>query len=132
MLAAARRDHSGGHPGIEAMAGSKLNTVQARTRGNGKSWRLGFVALALVLAVLAVGLQLLPRSDDSVRQSITRQSIGTFLATGQMCPCPFSLDRLGRRCVAQSEYTKSSGTRPICFPDDVTDAMVQAWKASHR
>jgi hypothetical protein len=115
------------------MVGLKSNTVNARSRGNANARRLvfGVLAVALLLVGLAFGVQMLPRSDDSVRQSITQQSIGEFLATGRVCPCPFSLDRLGRRCVAQSEYTKSGGTRPICFPDDVSDTMVQAWRASH-
>lgn len=86
----------------------------------------------LLVASFAVGIHLMQRSDDSVRQSLVQQSVATYLSTGQTCACPYSLDRMGRRCMGQRPSVRAGGVMVLCYPDDVTDTMVQAWRAIHR
>lgn len=64
-------------------------------------------------------------SDDEIRQLIIRQSIATYPGN---CPCPYNLDRDGRRCGARSAFTKQGGKSPLCFPEDVTDEMVKQYR----
>src|SRR6185312_6658388 len=86
--------------GIEAMSANvklKSRTVQ-RTR------RSFILELALlVLIVLTVGAYFLPPSDDAVRQLLVRQSVASYLSPGQDCPCPYSLNRQGLRCLHQGD-----------------------------
>jgi hypothetical protein len=121
----------GGHPGIEAMLGSRSGNVNAHSRDGDKAMRLAFVALGLLLAGVAIGLHWVPWSDDTVRQAIVQESVAAYLATGQTCPCPYSLNGTGRRCMGQSEYGRTGATL-VCYPEDVTDAMVRRWRDIHR
>lgn len=57
-----------------------------------------------------------------VVQAIIDQSIRS---TGGNCPCPYNTDRAGRRCGGRSAYSRPGGASPICFPDQVSDAMIQ-------
>jgi hypothetical protein len=64
-------------------------------------------------------------SDETIRQAIIRQSIGLY---GGSCPCPYNVDRGGRRCGGRSAYSRPGGASPYCYPDDVPAALV----AQHR
>lgn len=41
------------------------------------------------------------------------------------CACPDDRDRAGRRCGARSAYSKAGGYAPLCYPRDVTQAMIE-------
>lgn len=64
-------------------------------------------------------------SDAEVRQRIIEQSIRGYSGN---CPCPYSTNRAGRRCGGNSAYSRPGGASPKCFPQDVTDAEVRAWR----
>jgi len=64
-------------------------------------------------------------SDDEVRQRIIAESIQAYPGN---CACPYSTMRNGARCGGRSAYSKPGGRAPICYADDVTDAMVARWK----
>jgi len=69
----------------------------------------------------AAGAFLLPQAassagSDSDTQRAIRQSIAAYSGS---CPCPYSVDRAGRRCGARSAYSKPGGAAPLCFPADV-------------
>lgn len=55
------------------------------------------------------------QSDSAVQRAI-RQSIAAYSGS---CPCPYSVDRAGRRCGARSAYSRPGGARPLCYPADV-------------
>ena len=76
----------------------------------------------LALAAAAAGTQAWGQSDAQVKQRIIRQSIAAYPGS---CPCPYSVDRAGRRCGARSAYSRPGGYAPLCFPSDVTPAMVR-------
>lgn len=64
--------------------------------------------------------------DSAIVQRIIEESVASYPGS---CACPFSTDRRGRRCGARSAYSKPGGYAPICYPQDVTRAMIQAFKA---
>lgn len=70
----------------------------------------GFAA-ATLLPSLGASAQ----SDAEVQRAI-RQSIAAYSGS---CPCPYSVDRRGRRCGARSAYSRPGGAAPLCYPSDV-------------
>ena len=62
---------------------------------------------------------------DAIIQKIIERSIRNYSGN---CPCPYNTMRNGRRCGGNSAYSKPGGRSPICFPSDVTDAMIAAFR----
>lgn len=87
--------------------------------------------LALALSPSAFALQPSP-SDDHVKQAIIQQSITAYNATGQPCACPYQIDRAGHACGRRSAYSRPGGAAPLCYPQDVTPAMVSEWSRTHK
>jgi hypothetical protein len=44
------------------------------------------------------------------------------------CACPEDRDRAGRRCGARSAYSRPGGYQPLCYPSDVTQAMIAEYR----
>ncbi|MGN7880686.1 SH3 domain-containing protein [Sinorhizobium sp. Sb3] len=65
-------------------------------------------------------------SDTMVVQRIIAESISGYSGS---CPCPESRDRAGRRCGRRSAYSKPGGAAPICYPGDVSKAMIDAFRS---
>jgi endonuclease YncB( thermonuclease family)/uncharacterized protein YraI len=65
-------------------------------------------------------------SDGHIRQLIMQQSLAYYSGS---CPCPYNVDRAGRRCGRRSAYSRPGGASPMCYPSDVSDADVQAYRA---
>ena len=61
-------------------------------------------------------------SDSRIRELLIRQSIAAYPGN---CPCPYSVNRAGRRCGASSAYSKPGGRSPLCYPQDVTEQMIE-------
>jgi hypothetical protein len=87
------------------------------------------VALAILSACGAAARE--PLSDAQVRQTIIQESIARYQATGHPCACPYNLGRNGSWCGARSAYSRPGGAEPFCFPQDVSDGMVAAWRRAH-
>lgn len=66
------------------------------------------------------------RSDAEIRRILVRQSIAGYSGS---CPCPYNTDRAGRRCGRRSAYSRPGGASPLCYPGDVSDAAVEAYRA---
>lgn len=58
-------------------------------------------------------------------QRIIAESVANYPGT---CACPYSTDRRGRRCGNRSAYSKPGGYAPICFAQDVTKSMIEAYR----
>lgn len=69
---------------------------------------------------LAAGL-----SNAEIAKRIISQSIARYPGS---CPCPYNVDRGGRRCGKRSAYSKPGGYAPICYPSDVTPQMIAAFR----
>jgi SH3-like domain-containing protein len=68
-----------------------------------------------------------PRISDSVIvQRIIAESISGYSGS---CPCPESRDRAGRRCGRRSAYSKPGGAAPICYQNDVSRSMIDAFRS---
>jgi hypothetical protein len=93
---------------------------------------LGFLVPLLLLIGLTALIHFAPRSDESIRELLVEQSVAAFQATGESCPCPYSLNPLGRRCLVRNQHIRPGGATVFCYPDDVSDAMVQNWRDTHR
>lgn len=78
--------------------------------------------LAMVVGAWAAEPRL---SDADVRLRIIADSIATYAGA---CPCPYSVNRAGRQCGRTSARSKRGGDSPLCFPDDVSDDRVRAWR----
>ncbi|HMG47662.1 MAG TPA: hypothetical protein VK614_09410 [Allosphingosinicella sp.] len=69
------------------------------------------------------------QSDAQVKQQIIRQSLAAYPGP---CPCPYSVMRNGRSCGGRSAYSRPGGYAPICYPADVSQAEVAAWRRAQR
>ena len=67
-----------------------------------------------------------PVTEAQIKEVIVRDSIANYSGS---CPCPFNVDRAGRKCGKRSAYDKPGGKSPICYVSDVTPKMVEAHRA---
>lgn len=86
---------------------------------------VGIAALASAFATAAY-----PRaaSDAQVRRLVIRQAIAT---SGSECPCPYSKTRKGKLCGSRSLYSQRGGVPMQCYPRDVSDQDVDAYRNEH-
>ena len=88
------------------------------------------LACALLAAALGLGATAaVAQSDAQIRQRLIRESIAGYPSS---CPCPYSSDRAGRRCGGRSAYNRRGGYAPLCFPRDVSQAQVAAYRRARR
>jgi hypothetical protein len=82
-----------------------------------------------VLALAGVSVEAAqPATDAEIRQAIIQESIAAYRGN---CPCPYNAARNGSRCGARSAYSRPGGASPLCFPQDVTQQMLDAYKRQH-
>lgn len=90
--------------------------------------RAFFISIAAAATIAAPALAR-GESDDQIRQRIIRASIDSYPGN---CPCPYNSARNGSRCGGRSAYNRAGGYAPKCYPSDVTDAEVRAWRGRGR
>jgi hypothetical protein len=61
-------------------------------------------------------------SDTEIVQQMIRDSIASYSGN---CPCPYNSTRSGSACGRRSAYSKLGGYAPICYPNDVSAAMIE-------
>ena len=59
---------------------------------------------------------------------IVKASRDRYYATGHPCACPDDLTRSGRACGGRSAYSRPGGAAPLCYPADVTAAMIDDYR----
>jgi hypothetical protein len=93
--------------------------------------RLFNLVVAVCLAFASLGAQTKSKveTDAQIRQELIRRSIAGYSGN---CPCPYNTDRAGRSCGRRSAYSRPGGASPLCYPDDVTKEMVDAYRARSR
>ena len=82
---------------------------------------LGFAALSVPLGAAAQSGQ-----DAALREAMVAESIAQYRGS---CACPESTMRGGRRCGANSAWSKGGGQRPLCYAAEVTPQMLASYKA---
>lgn len=69
-----------------------------------------------------------PISDAQIKQRLIQASIASYPGT---CACPYNSARNGSSCGGRSAWSRGGGYSPLCYPRDVSNAEVVAWRASH-
>lgn len=87
------------------------------------------LSVAVVIGVLALPFSAVQArsnlSDDQVRQQMIDESIRSYSGS---CPCPYNSARNGTQCGRRSAYSRPGGASPLCYPRDITDDMLRAYK----
>jgi hypothetical protein len=52
-----------------------------------------------------------------------------YYAGGRPCACPDDRMRNGRSCGSKSAYSRPGGAAPLCYPHDVSAAMIEQYKS---
>ena len=65
-------------------------------------------------------------TDAQIRQILINESIARYSGS---CPCPYNTDRGGRRCGDRSAYSRPGGASPLCYPGDISDGALEAYRA---
>lgn len=65
-------------------------------------------------------------SESLIIQRLIAASIASYPGA---CPCPESRDRAGRRCGNRSAWAKGGGYAPLCYTNDITPAMITAFRS---
>lgn len=66
-------------------------------------------------------------SDAVIIQKIIVASLAEYDGP---CPCPYNRDKRGHSCGKRSAYSRPGGASPVCYPQDVTKQMLQAWRGN--
>ena len=81
-----------------------------------------------VIATAAIAKQsTASMSDAQITSALIQQSIAS---TPGNCPCPFNTAANGSRCGKRSSYSRGGGYWPICYPEDVTPAMLARYRSN--
>ena len=83
----------------------------------------------MILILCFVSFEAYAQNNDEIKQKIIERSIRNYSGS---CPCPYNIDRAGRRCGKRSAYSRPGGASPICYPEDVTQSMIDAYINSAR
>ena len=58
---------------------------------------------------------------------IVAESRRAYHARGKPCACPDDSMRNGRACGSRSAYSRPGGASPLCYPTDVSEAMIKSY-----
>lgn len=86
---------------------------------------IGICALAATASVTEARSSL---SDAQIRQRIIVASIASYPGS---CACPYNSARNGSSCGRRSAWSRAGGAAPICYPEEISRAQVEAWRRSH-
>ncbi len=79
----------------------------------------------------------LPENKRRVEAALTVAAIAAIIvqasrdqyhAGGRPCACPDDRMRNGRACGGRSAYARPGGAAPLCYPSDVTAAMIDSYR----
>jgi len=59
---------------------------------------------------------------------IVAESRRAYHARGRPCACPDDSMRNGRACGGRSAYSRPGGAAPLCYPTDVSESMIKAYR----
>jgi hypothetical protein len=86
---------------------------------------LALTAVIAMLAIVRAGEAKESLSDDQVAAILIRESIQSYSGN---CPCPYNLDKAGRKCGKRSAYLRPGGEAPLCYRKDVTRSMIEEYR----
>lgn len=59
---------------------------------------------------------------------IVAESRRAYYSTGHPCACPDDRMRNGRACGGRSAYSRPGGAAPLCYPTDVSEVRIKAYR----
>jgi hypothetical protein len=114
-----------------ATAASHFPEIFVPEKDKRATWPV-LLAAVFFWGIGAVGYTLRPPaggiSDAEARDQIIKESVAAHQAGGSPCACPYNLMTDGRECGGFSAYSKPGGTAPLCYPKDVTEAVIREWR----
>ena len=90
-----------------------------------KPHAIAFVLVVTSVFALAGAWAQTRKTDGQIKQDIIAASIAAYRGS---CPCPYNVDRGGRRCGARSAYSRPGGAMPLCYERDVSQKMVDDYR----
>jgi hypothetical protein len=60
---------------------------------------------------------------------IVAESRRAYHDRGKPCACPDDSMRNGRACGSRSAYSRPGGSSPLCYPTDVSEAMIRSFRS---
>jgi hypothetical protein len=69
-------------------------------------------------------------AEAAIVAAIIAGSIAAYKAMGKPCACPEDTMRNGRRCGGNSAWSRAGGYQPLCYPTDVSAAMISVYRAT--
>lgn len=89
------------------------------------------ISKTIICGLLVTSLLASP-SVAQDRRAVVRQVIAESQAAYPgNCPCPENRDARGSRCGKRSAWSRAGGYSPICYANEVTDAIVARWVRQH-
>lgn len=79
----------------------------------------------LIAAAVAAPASAQRASDDDIKRQMIADSIAGYRGA---CPCPDNRKSNGARCGGSSAYSRPGGARLLCYPADITPAMVEEYR----
>lgn len=68
-------------------------------------------------------------TDAAIIAALIATSIAAYRSGGPgPCACPDDRDRGGRRCGRRSAHSRAGGWKVLCYPSDVSAAMISAYR----
>src|SRR5688500_16750195 len=68
-------------------------------------------------------------TDGQIRDLIIQESLSNYSGN---CPCPYNVDRAGRRCGGRSAWNRAGAHSPICYAREISDEQVRSFRKKHR
>ena len=84
--------------------------------------KVSVLAFVLLLGAVSCTTTEESKTDTEIKQILIKESIARYSGS---CHCPDSVDQGGRRCGNRSAYSIPGGASPLCYPDDISDEMVE-------
>ena len=86
------------------------------------------VLAGMVLQSILVGPAFAEKPRSEIVNLIIRQSLVSHSGN---CPCPYNTDRAGRQCGQRSAFSRPGAAAPICYPEQVSDRMIDQFCAAY-
>ncbi len=110
--------------------------------------RIGMFRFVFLVALIAGALCLPGRADERfaqrtdtkadtpqpAEQVLTDAAIAALVLQASRaaypgsCPCPYDVDRAGKRCGGRSAYNRPNGREPFCYIHDITSEMIAIFR----
>lgn len=93
------------------------------------------VASVWIVVLISAGLpvsgvcQTRAMSDAAVAQLLIEESVRRYPGR---CACPYHSASNGTRCGGRSAYSRAGGASVLCYPHDVTPAMIARFRERER